>query len=689
MQAANDAGGEDATGIRKRFRPLIEIGRGGMAQVFLAESVSFDVRKLVVLKMLNDEFASHPEMRASFRREADISARMNHPNVVQVFEVVEQAGQTLIVMEYLDGLPLSRVLRHVPLPPVLHLDVLSQVLGGLHHFHELQDLDDTPLNAVHRDVSPQNVLLLHDGIAKVLDFGVAKFKAGDPEHTRSGLIKGKIQYMPPEQLLGEAAIDRRADIFALGVMMWEALAARRLWKGLAERDVMRALARAEIPALREAAKDVAPELEAIVNRALQPNPDDRFQTAQEMQVALEEAMPKTVGRPHSRELAAFMQEHFGEARKLQKAKLDAARRNPKVDLVLDAYRPPSLGDATLAEPLGAHDTQQMPVPADVAQAAPLPSAPPNAWKRRRLASASMLVIGVLALGYGLYRSRSVKPTAAVLAHAPVQFHVLTDPPEAEILLDGKLLGTGQYQSVQRATSDEHRLQVRAAGHVPKEETLRFDADIVRLIRLAPLPAANTASTPTTGRDRLARDGERTRPGANLASRSVKGSATAERREPTEITESSTAFTQTNTNAPDPKATSAPAAEAPAPSASDAKSTASVTAALTPAKGKEAPVRAKQVSPKVGHAQLAVNISADPYRIRLPPVFASALETLVRVCVTTSGTVSSVAVVRSADPALDQRLMSTIPRWRYTPLLEDTRAIPFCYTVNLRIEPSRK
>jgi TonB family protein len=95
-----------------------------------------------------------------------------------------------------------------------------------------------------------------------------------------------------------------------------------------------------------------------------------------------------------------------------------------------------------------------------------------------------------------------------------------------------------------------------------------------------------------------------------------------------------------------------------------------------------------VSPKVGRARLAVNISADPYRVRLPPVFATALETLVKICVTTSGTVSSVSVVRSADPALDQRLMSTIPRWRYTPLLEDTRAIPFCYTVNLRFEASR-
>ncbi|HWA75302.1 MAG TPA: protein kinase [Polyangiaceae bacterium] len=684
MQPANEAGvAEDATGVRKRFRPLIEIGRGGMAQVFLAESVSFDVRKLVVLKMLNDEFASHPEMRAAFRREADISARMNHPNVVQVFEVVEQAGQTLIVMEYLDGLPLSRVLRHVSLPLVLHLDVLSQVLGGLHHFHELQDLDDTPLNAVHRDVSPQNVLLLHDGIAKVLDFGVAKFKAGDPEHTRSGLIKGKIQYMPPEQLLGEAAIDRRADIFALGVMMWEALAARRLWKGLAERDVMRALARAEIPALREAAPDVAPELEAIVTRALQPNPDDRFQTAKEMQLALEEAMPATVGMPHSRELATFMHEHFGEARKQQKAKLDAARRNPNVDLVLDAYRPPSLGDATLAEPLRAPDTQQMAVPAEIVQPAAVPSAPPNAWKRRRLASASMLVLGVLALGYGLYRSRAVKPTAAVLAHAPVQFHVLTDPPEAEILLDGKLVGTGQYQSVQRATSDEHHLQVRAAGHVPKEESLRFDADIVRLIRLTPLPSANLTSTPGEAREK-GRDLERNRPGPSLASRLARSSA-ADRREPVVATANSA--TTVTTSAPDAKAASTPAAETPiAPPAEP--TVASTSAALAPTAVKETPVRAKQVSPKVGHARLAVNISADPYRVRLPPVFATALETLVKICVTTSGTVSSVSVVRSADPALDQRLMSTIPRWRYTPLLEDTRAIPFCYTVNLRFEASR-
>src|SRR5262245_42938498 len=112
MYSANEARTlEEASEIRKRFRILMEIGRGGMATVYLAERISFDVRKLVVLKVLNEELAGHPEMRSAFRREAHLSARMNHPNVVQVFEVVEQAGQTVIVMEFLDGMPLSRVLR--------------------------------------------------------------------------------------------------------------------------------------------------------------------------------------------------------------------------------------------------------------------------------------------------------------------------------------------------------------------------------------------------------------------------------------------------------------------------------------------------------------------------------------------------------------------------------------------------
>ena len=153
----------DQTDPRRAYRQLFELGRGGMAKVYLAESLASGIRKLVVLKVLNPELSANAEMRALFRREAELAAQMNHPNVVQVMEVVEYRESPFIVMEYLDGAPLSTIIKRAgqQLSLALHLQILCQVLRGLHHFHELRDLDGSPLNGVHRDVSPAK----HHGFA--------------------------------------------------------------------------------------------------------------------------------------------------------------------------------------------------------------------------------------------------------------------------------------------------------------------------------------------------------------------------------------------------------------------------------------------------------------------------------------------------------------------------------------------
>ncbi len=187
-----------------------------------------------MLKILEPTFAADPEMRAAFRREAEVCARLNHPNIVQVFEVVEEASSPIMVMEYVEGVSLSQVLARTEhrLPIRLHVHVIMQILAGLQYFHELRGEDGMPLNGIHRDVSPQNVLVMHEGAVKVLDFGIAKVSGtADADATRAGVIKGKLNYMPPEQLLGDTTIDRRADIFPVGVMLWEAFARRRLWEG--------------------------------------------------------------------------------------------------------------------------------------------------------------------------------------------------------------------------------------------------------------------------------------------------------------------------------------------------------------------------------------------------------------------------------------------------------------------------
>ncbi|HYQ17884.1 MAG TPA: serine/threonine-protein kinase, partial [Polyangiaceae bacterium] len=329
---------------RRAYRRLFELGRGGMARVFLAESLTSGLRKLVVLKILNPEFCANQEMRDSFQREAELSAQMNHPNVVQVMEVVEHAQAPVIVMEYLDGKTLSQLLRKTrELPLHLHLHVLAQVLAGLHHFHDLKDLDGTPLNAVHRDVSPQNVVVLHDGPVKVLDFGIAKVNAADEQVTRAGIIKGKIHYMPPEQLCGDNGIDRRADVFAVGVMMWEAIAQRRMWEGKTEADVLRHLATGFVPQLRDFAPMTPPSLLEIVKRATQVERDARFADAREMQVAIEQALAAQNRLVQPRELADFMAQHFGDARREQEAEIKAALRAPAgADLMMNCGTPQRL-----------------------------------------------------------------------------------------------------------------------------------------------------------------------------------------------------------------------------------------------------------------------------------------------------------------------------------------------------------
>ena len=261
-----------------KYQLLMELGKGGMGVVHLAMSRGPQgFTKLLVLKIMRRELLGEPELLQMFLEEARISARLAHPNIVHVFEVGEHEGCPCIVMEYLEGQPLSSMLVRAPeKPPLpLHLQVLAKALAGLHAAHELRDYDGTSLKLVHRDVSPHNLFVLFDGQVKVLDFGIAK-AVGSEVETRTGSPKGKIRYMSPEQLIRDP-LDRRADVFSVGVLMWEALARRRMWGEMEEGEVTRALLNQRIPPLPEG-DHIPAELRAICARALAPDPADRYPT---------------------------------------------------------------------------------------------------------------------------------------------------------------------------------------------------------------------------------------------------------------------------------------------------------------------------------------------------------------------------------------------------------------------------
>jgi serine/threonine protein kinase len=307
-----------------RYSPIAQIGRGGMAEVVLAiMEAGGGVRRLAVLKRIWPELANDPEFVAMFGDEGRLSLRLNHPNVVQTYEVLVSEGELAIAMEYLDGQPLTRVLNRLRGPGelslALRLRILTNVLAGLEHAHTLTDLDGTPLEVVHRDVSPHNVFITYDGQVKLVDFGVAKTLAAS-HHTRPGTLKGKLAYMAPEQFQ-RPVVDRRVDLFALGVMLWEMLAGRRMWHGMTEVEIVAHLASARpLPALPPDC-NLPIGLDAICARALDPNPDERYQTAADLEMDLERALVGSADS-HARDLGKVVSLAFGTERVERRSIID-------------------------------------------------------------------------------------------------------------------------------------------------------------------------------------------------------------------------------------------------------------------------------------------------------------------------------------------------------------------------------
>lgn len=294
---------------------IAELGRGGMAEVFLALRRNAGFAKLIVVKRLLEDHAADDGFRTMFIDEARLAARLSHPNVVQTLQLVSHEDRLALEMEYLEGQPLNRLVTRLRrkgrgLPVRLVTRIVAQALEGLHYAHELADFDGTPMNVVHRDVSPQNVFVTYAGQVKVVDFGIAK-AMGQLSVTALGTVKGKVQYMPPEQAMG-GRVDRRVDVFAVGVILWELLAGRRYWEGVSQVEVFARLQMKRMPPrVREVNAEVPEELDDIVARALAPDASERFGSARELRDALEDA---GFGHGGDRELGALVSELFADDR---------------------------------------------------------------------------------------------------------------------------------------------------------------------------------------------------------------------------------------------------------------------------------------------------------------------------------------------------------------------------------------
>ena len=311
LEARDLSLGEDLA----KYRLLGALGHGGMADVYLAIADGPEgFRKLCVIKLLKASMAEDDEFRAMFLDEARLAARLNHPNVVQTFEVGELGGRLMLAMEYVEGQPATRLRRRLPtphLPLTVWIRILCDVLEALEYAHTLRDFDGSVLGIVHRDVSPHNILVGYDGRVKLVDFGIAKSSAAE-QMTQAGVLKGKVGYMAPEQAtLGE--VDGRADVFSVGVILWETIANRRLVEGLSSNDVIVRRASGEDPKIADVVPEVDPELATICNRAMARDPADRFTSAADFQNALETWLAKH-GEPNRKEWAKRFRDAFTSER---------------------------------------------------------------------------------------------------------------------------------------------------------------------------------------------------------------------------------------------------------------------------------------------------------------------------------------------------------------------------------------
>ena len=280
-----------------RYELLERIGEGGMAEVFRARLPGVaGFEKILVIKRILPHLSKNNRFVQMFVNEAQLAAKIQHQNVVQVYELGQlDSGELYIAMEYVPGVDLRGILRNAAqrvlrIPSWFSVHAVAEILGGLSHAHELADPNGQQLHVVHRDVTPSNVFVSTSGEVKLADFGIAK-AAGQVSQTRSGQLKGKISYMPPEQLHGQA-LDARADVFAVSVVLWECLTQRRLFGGRPDFETMLAICEGKRdPPSRYNAK-IPPELDAVTLEALEPDRDKRVNTAAVFQARLLEILSK-------------------------------------------------------------------------------------------------------------------------------------------------------------------------------------------------------------------------------------------------------------------------------------------------------------------------------------------------------------------------------------------------------------
>ena len=502
--------------IGSRYRDLVELGSGGMGDVYLSVVQGpAGFSKLLVVKRLRTSLAQDPELLGMFLTEARIAARLNHPNVVQTIEVGFDGQRHFIAMEYLDGQSLQSLVRKAGgvggVPLAMHLRILAETCAGLHYAHELTDLDGKLLGVVHRDATPHNVFVTYDGQIKIVDFGIAKVEDG--ERTRTGVLKGKVPYMAPEQIDGDP-VDRRTDVYAVGAMLWHAATGQRLWKGLSDIQVMTRVHSGTIPSPREINRLVPERLDAIVRRAMAHKRENRYPTCAELQADLEAFLDEQAATPGgqrttARDVGKFTAGLFAEERVQLKAAIDG-----QLKLLRDSAEAPPLpaqgippGTLSVAavqtnvSPFIDTNPEGVPI-VTMEQAQALvhgPEKKSRGWIAAAAALAVVVIGGVVLLARKPAGSETTtngaktqatstaanatkdeaKTTTAATApgEALVDLDVQVTPDTAKVFLDDAPIDVPYHTKV-KEDGASHRLRAEAPGYAPRTEWIAFDRPTV-------------------------------------------------------------------------------------------------------------------------------------------------------------------------------------------------------------------
>jgi serine/threonine protein kinase len=476
------------------------IASGGMAAVYLGRLLGpAGFSRTVAIKRLHPQFAQDPEFVAMFLDEARLAARIRHPNVVPTLDVVATHGEAFLVMEYVAGESLSKLVRAAAhrsqrIPPRIASAVMAGALNGLHAAHEAKAESGRPLGIVHRDVSPQNILVGADGIVRTIDFGVAK-ATGRLQQTREGQLKGKIAYMSPELLHGESAT-RSSDIYSSGVVFWELLTGERLFRAESEAQVVAKVLAGKIEppstmthgvaqTLHSSTMHSLQALDGIALRALARQPEARFGSAREMAIEIERAVP-----PASlEEVATFVQDLAGEilaqrAQIVADIESSSAIQIDRAEL-MDALHPdtvefPVAGEVTSSRITAAGSSGNLTeAPAEPTEVSFPPSPVPEgkASARRSLLVPILALLGAATVGGGVVwifaHSPPVQPVRGVASEVSATATPMPMPlssPSAITSAAPSATGSSSSALASAATS----AAARATGHpntaVPKSPT---------------------------------------------------------------------------------------------------------------------------------------------------------------------------------------------------------------------------